>query len=50
MRRLAQFLLALLLGTVSALYEDQIDTFDWRRDLIGAPRLVHFVAGFYCGN
>ena len=50
--RLAQFLLTLLLGTtsVSGLYEDQIDTFDWRRDLIGAPRHVHFVAGFLDNN
>ena len=35
----------LTIGLVRGLYEDQVDTFDWRRDMIGAPRLVHFDLG-----
>ena len=35
-------LLIWLIATVSALYEDQVDTFDWRKDSIGLPKFVKF--------
>ena len=38
--RMRRLISLLLLTSVHGLYEDQVDTFDWRKDLIGPPAQV----------